>query len=182
MNLRLVIGVMSCFWVPSVAWARTPQTVAENQCGVDARVPGQRVFAKVDKDKPWQEYKSIKAVPELALGFGTLAEVWKGHEKAIFIRTDEPSEDFEASTEYCFGGGGQLIQVAYDLRTAWGWGFRMRGPVRDGALRIESSEFFSTEGNRPIPKPDNADDIRDALKPSLFMNTNQLPFSRLLSQ
>lgn len=80
------------------------------------------------------------------------------------IRTKEPGEHFVADTEYCFDSRGELIHLAYELRTAWGWAFRMGGPVDEGAVRAESTGFLSTDSNKPIPKPENADDVRGALK------------------
>jgi hypothetical protein len=182
MNPKVLICAMSCILACSFARARTPQSVVEQRCGIDAHLPAQRVFAKVNDDQQWQEYKDVKAVPELAPGFGTLAEMWTGHEKTLLIRTDEPGEDFAAYTEYCFDSGGQLIRLAYELRTAWGWAFRMGGPVSNGTVRAESTGFFDTETNKAIPKPESADDVREALKPSLFLKSNRLPFSRLLSR
>jgi len=108
--------------------------------------------------------------------------MWRGDKETFLIRTDEPGEDFEAYTEYCFSKGGQLIHLAYELRTAWGWAFRMGGPVKDGAIHNDSSGFVSTKTDRPIPKPQSADDVPEALKPSLFLQANRLPFYELLSR
>jgi hypothetical protein len=107
---------------------------------------------------------------------------WRGDKHTILVRTDEPGQDFEAYTEYCFSKDGQLIHLAYELRTAWGWAFRMGGPIKDGAIHNDSSEFVNIETEKPIPKPQGADDVREALKPALFLQANRLPFYELLSR
>jgi hypothetical protein len=182
MNTRVLNCAILCVLLTGVCAAGASQSKLEQQCGIDEHQPAQRVFAKVDDQQPWREYQTLKAVPELALGFGTSAEMWKSEKQTLLIRTDEPGEDFEGYTEYCFDKSGQLVGLAYELRTAWGWGFRMSGPVKDGAVRDESTEFFDTKTGRAISRPQGADDAPEALKPSLFRRASQLPFYYLLSR
>jgi hypothetical protein len=49
-----------------------------------------------------------------------------------------------------------------------------------GAIHTDSKEFFSTENEKPTPKPEAANDVRDALKPSMYLTLDRLPFSKLL--
>ncbi len=93
----------------------------------------------------------------------------------------EPGEDFWIYTRYCFDKGGQLERVGLEVRTAWGWGYRLEGPVMKGVLLANSSGFFSIANDKPISKPASADDIPDALKPRLYLTMNKLPFARLLA-
>ncbi|HTX75579.1 MAG TPA: hypothetical protein VMD29_05175 [Terracidiphilus sp.] len=181
MNLKL-FSVIFCALSTGFAQTRTPQEIVEQKCGVELREPAQRVFAKVDDKQPWKEFGRVADVPELSLGFGTSAEMWSGRNHGLLIRTEEPGEDFDANTEYCFGQGGKLVQVAYEIRTAWGWGFRMNGNVLNGALHTDSKVYFNTETGKRMLRPEGADDIREALRPSLFLTVNQLPFSQLLSK
>jgi hypothetical protein len=71
--------------------------------------------------------------------------------------------------------------VGFEVRTAWGWSYRLEGQVVKDALHADSSGFFSTENERPISKPEDASDISEALKPTLYLTTNKLPFARLLA-
>jgi hypothetical protein len=119
-------------------------------------------------------------VPELELGFGESASLWAGQDGHLLIRTEEPGEDFAAYTDYCFNNAGDLVQLRFELRTAWGWGYRQEGSVERNAIAGRASEFFSTVTGDRIPKPQQADDIADALKPHLYLLKTQLPFSRLL--
>jgi hypothetical protein len=185
MKWNLLIVVTFCVFASGFADARTPQAATEQRCGIDLRQPAQRVFAKVDDQQPWREYKRLEDVPELALGFGISAEMWRGAKQTFLISTDEPGDDFDAYTEYCFDKGGKLISLAYELRTAWGWAFRMGGLVQNGDIHTDSIGFFSTKTEKPIPKPQSpvsADEVRNALKPTLFLQANQLPFFELLSR
>jgi hypothetical protein len=182
MHWTLVISLTSCLIAGAPAEATTPQAATEQRCGVDPGQPAQRIFAKVSDHKPWREFKRLGDIPELSLGFGISAELWTGHERAVFVRTDQPGEDFDAYTEYCFNEGGELIHLAYELRTAWGWAFRTGGPVSNGVVRTQSTGFFDTKTEKPIPKPESADDVPDALKPTIFPRANRLPFSSLLSK
>lgn len=182
MNLKLLIPVFLCALATGFGQSRPLHESIEQKCEVGPKQPAQRVFAKVDNKVPWKEYGHLADVPELSLGFGTTAEMWLGPNSSLLIRTEEPGEDFNAYTRYCFNQGGQLVQVAYEIRTAWGWGFRTGGTVSGSALHADSKQFFSTETEKPIPRPKNADDIHEALMPTLFLTVHQLPFSRLLSK
>lgn len=181
MNWNLFFPVILFAFTTGTVQGATPQANTEQRCGIESERPPQMVFAKVDDQQPWKEYKRVEDIPELSLGFGVSAEAWNGRNHALLIRTEEPGEDFNAYTEYCFDQSGRLVQVAYELRTAWGWGLRTGGTVIGGAIHADSRVFFSTENERPIPKPEGADDVRDALKPSLYLTLDRLPFSKLLS-
>lgn len=181
MNLKLLGPAILCAFATGIVQGATPQTNTERRCVIESKQIPQRVFAKVDDQQSWKEYGRIDDIPELSLGSGISAKTWQSRDHALLIRTQEPGEDFNAYTEYCFDQEGRLMHLAYELRTAWGWGYRMRGPVIDGAIHADSRVFFSTENERPIPKPDSANDIRDALKPSLYLTVERLPFSKLLS-
>ena len=98
------------------------------------------------------------------------------------IRLEEPGEDFAAYTDYCFDKAGQLVAVRFELRTAWGWGYREEGPVVNGKLTRQTSEFFSTKTEAPITRPEQAADIADALRPHLYARKSRLPFATLLSK
>ncbi|PYU77913.1 MAG: hypothetical protein DMG50_29345 [Acidobacteria bacterium] len=91
-------------------------------------------------------------------------------------------EDFNAYTDYCFGKTGQLLSLRFELRTAWGWGFREEGPIVNGILRPRTSEFFNTKDELAVTKPEQADDVPEALRPHLYARRSRLPFAKLLSK
>jgi hypothetical protein len=162
--------------------AGTVKSPTAQRCGVDQDRRAQRLFADPDDKHGWQEYRSVKDVPELEPGFGRFASFWEGPDGKALIRLEEPGEDFYAYTDYCFEKSGQLVQLRFELRTAWGWGYRQEGPVVKGALAPQMSEFFDTKNNAAITKPEQANDIADALRPHLYARKFRLPFAKLLSK
>ncbi len=152
------------------------------QCEVDHDRPAKRIFADSDGKNGWSEYRTVMDVPELQLGFGQLARFWPGPDGRTLIKLEEPGEDFNAYTDYCFSKTGHLLSLRFQLRTAWGWGFREEGPVVNGTLRPRWSEFFNTKDELRITRPEEADDVPDALKPHLYSRTSRLPFAKLLSR
>jgi len=121
-------------------------------------------------------------MPQLNNDGGTLAILWGGRNGDVLIRTEEPGEDFVIYTDYCFDSNERLIQLRFELRTAWGWGYRKEGPVLHRTLTPKISEFFDTVTEMRIAKPEQAADIPQALKPKLYLRKSQLPFSKLLSK
>jgi len=144
--------------------------------------PAKRIFADSDGKNGWSEYRIVEDVPELQLGSGQLARFWPGPNGGALIRLEEPGEDLNAYTDYCFGKTRNLLSLRFEVRTAWGWGFREEGPIVNGTLRPRRSEFFDTMDELSITRPEEADDVPDALKPHLYSRTSRLPFAKLLSQ
>ncbi len=161
---------------------RAAQSPASQRSGVDQHEPAQRIFANPDGKHGWREYQSVKDVPELENDAGEFALLWTGHNGSILISTQEPGQDYAAYTDYCFDSTGQLVQLWFQLRTAWGWGYREEGAIRKGLLVPQTSEFFDTKTDGHIAKPEQAADIIDALKPRLYLRESKLPFSRLLTK
>jgi hypothetical protein len=124
--------------------------------------------------------RSIEDVPALDPNGGISAQLWTGTGGTSFVRTIEPGEDFWIYTEYCFTKGGQLSRVGFELRTAWGWAYRLESPIENGTTHDASSGFFSTQTEKSITRPEQADDVSQALRPTLYPQASQLPFSKLL--
>jgi len=160
--------------------AGTGKSPTAQRCGVDQDRPAQRIFADPDGKLGWREYPTVKDVPELELGYGRFARLWAGRDGNVLVRMEEPGEDFAAYTDYCFDKTGRLIQLRFELRTSWGWGYREEGQIAKGVLAPQTSGFFGTKTDQPIAKPEQADDVPDALRPHLYMRKSQLPFSKLL--
>jgi hypothetical protein len=160
--------------------ANAAQRWSTKICGVDQSRPAERIFAEPDSKHNWREYRGFKEVPELENDFGEFAQLWTSHDGNVLISVQAPGEDFASYTDYCFGSKGELTELRFQLRTAWGWGYRVEGPVLNGKLAPKKSEFFNTKTEMPITKPEQADDIPDALKPMVYLREVQLPFSKLL--
>lgn len=177
------VGIVLClFAAPISAHTDTVESPTAQQCGVEQDRLAQRIFADPDGEHGWSEYRSVKDVPELQLGFGQLARFWAGPDGKALIRLEEPGEDFNAYTDYCFSKTGHLLSLRFELRTAWGWGFREEGPIVNGTLRPRTSEFFNTKDELPVTRPEQADEVPDALRPHLYARTSRLPFAKLLSK
>jgi hypothetical protein len=156
--------------------ATNPQTA--QRYGVDTGKIPQQTLADPSGDGAWHEYDKTADIP--ALAGGAAAFVWTGVGGKQFILLQEATEDWDTFTSYCFDPRGRLWRLGYELRTAWGWGFRERGLIASGKLRVETSGFFDTSNERAIPKPESADDIPEALKPDLYLMKSKLPFFKLL--
>lgn len=178
----LLASVLCLFAAPTSAHTSTVESPTAQQCGVEQNRLAQRIFADPDGEHGWREYRSVKDAPELQLGFGQLARFWAGPDGKALIRLEEPGEDFNAYTDYCFSKTGHLLSLRFELRTAWGWGFREEGPIVSGTLRPRTSEFFNTKDELPVTRPEQAGDIPDALRPHLYARTSRLPFAKFLSK
>lgn len=150
-------------------------------CSLNFLVPPDRVFAQMSGTNAWQEYQSIDKVPDLGTDGGISAELWRRSDGNLSVRTDEPGEDFLIYTRYCFLKDGRLERIAFEIRTAWGWGCRLNAAIEKGAIHASRSEFFDTATERSIPRPEQANDIAEALKPKLYLSAEQLPFFSLIT-
>ncbi len=168
-------AVILCFVIARTAFALPP-----TWCGANEAVPAQRVFAQIHGTAPWREYKSITAVPELELDDGTTAQVWAGTEHTQVVRLVEPGQDFWTYTEYCFDSEGTITRIRFEVRTAWGWGYRTELPVVNRVPAKSKQTFFDTKTGQPISRPNDADNIRDTLRPTIVQTTKDLPFASLL--
>ncbi len=154
---------------------------ADPGCSVKASVPPTaRTFARTDDQSAWHEFQTMKQVPELGDG-GMSGQFWRDNDGNSSAYTVEPGEDFWTYARYCFDGAGELHEVGFEVRTAWDWGYRIDGTILNGQLRIRSAHFFSTANEEPIKRPTGADDIPNALKPSLYLTVRTLPFGNLLN-
>jgi hypothetical protein len=143
----------------------------------------QHVFAQVDEKHAWREFSKIERVPSLDLEGGVSAEVWLEFADAkMVVRTVHPGEDFWIYTSYCYAENGPLVYCDLVVRTAWGWGYHTEGPVSDGRFQPANERFFETKKNQSIAKPQDADDISDSLKPTIYAIKERLPFWQLLDK
>jgi hypothetical protein len=159
-----------------------PCVFAATNCDVSAKVPeGARTFAKTNDRSRWREFRTIQNVPELDPGAGVSAQFW-WNDRATLAYLVEPGEDFGVYTRYCFNSEGQLEGIGFEVRTAWGWGYRLEGTMIRGRLHADHSEFFNTENDKRIPKPEGANDISETLNPTLYLTTSKLPFANLIAR
>lgn len=177
------------YWVLAVALfggtarvhAAASQADATQLCGVDQTADAQFYFADSTGKNEWRKYLGGSA-PELSNNGGKLARVWLGPGGRTLVRIEEPGEDFNIYSAYCFELTGQLTELSLEVRTAWGWGYREWSIATAGISVRVSSEFFSTKTNKRVTKPAGANDIPEALKPRVYLQKSQLPFYMLLSK
>ncbi len=151
-------------------------------CDVNPTGAAQRVFAQIDEKHSWREFAKVESVPSLDLEGGISGEVWNEANSIMLVRTAKPGEDFWIYTKYCFAQDGSLVYCELEVRTAWGWGYHAGGPVTDGRFHAVAENFFETEKNQSILKPQSAGDISDSLKPTIYPVAQQLPFWKLLEK
>jgi hypothetical protein len=167
----------------SAASAEARQSQTALRCGVDQEQKAQRFFADPQGKNKWREYPDLDSVPELnGDEGGALARLWSGSNDNLLVSIEEPGQDFARYTDYCFDRSGQLTQVRFELRTAWGWGYRKEGPILKGSLAPKSSGYFSTKTEMRIASPEQSRDIPDALKPRIYLRKSKIPFFSLLSR
>ena len=177
MTMRPAVLSLTCLTGSFSAWARPVLT--GQRCGADPNEPPARVIAN-SEGKGWQQYPDVKSVPELQLNAGAAVMQWPGSHGKLLVAIQELAEDFSVYAYYCFDKAGYLTQIRYELGTAWRWGCREEGSVVKKKFNRETSIFFSTETEQPIPRPEQADDVPDALKPTFYLKKSQLPFFQLL--
>lgn len=159
-----------------------PVAVAAPLCDVNAAAPQDaRSFARIDDQGTWREFPSIQDIPDLDTDSEDTAQFWQSAHGQPSVYIVESGEDFSIYTRYCFGNAGNLERLGFEVRTAWGWGYRLSGSVLRGKLHVNSSAFFSTDDERAIARPEGASDIPEALRPTLYLTMSKLPFARLLS-
>jgi hypothetical protein len=152
-------------------------------CDMDPGAAAQRVFARVDAQHAWTEYKSIESVPSLSLEGGISAQIWPEPKGALLVRTVEPGEDFRSYTQSCFSKSSYLVYVKFELRTAWGWYYRAEGPIVMGRFHRSTEQYFDSKtGQAMLVRPQQADDFPSMMIPRLWMRTGQLPFAELLQK
>jgi hypothetical protein len=150
------------------------------RCGVNFAKPAQRVFADPTGKGKWTEYRDERDTADINLDEGEVARTWAGMGGGTLVRIESQGEDFSIYTDYCFDKRGALARARFEVRTAWGWGFREEGPVKGGKIAAERNEFFDIQTNSNIAKPESANDIPEALKPQLYLEMVKLPFAKLL--
>jgi hypothetical protein len=148
------------------------------KCGANIDQSPQKTLADSDGSGTWHEYDKTTDIPPLAGGAAAFA--WVDVASKQYMLLQETAEDGNSFTGYCFDPTGKLWRLRYELRTAWGWGFREEGLIVNRKLQVETSDFFNTSNEKPIPKPGLAQDVSEALKPHLYMAKSELPFSKLL--
>lgn len=161
--------------------AATVQDSIARDCVVDKNQPAQRIFADPEGKNAWREHKRLKDVPEIE-NSGHFAQLWTGTDGKVFVGMEEPSEDWITYSDYCFSKTGQLVALRFEVRTYWGYGFRESGAVVKGLFRPGKREFFNTDNQARITRPEQAEDFIDALKPCIYNRKSRLPFARLLSK
>jgi hypothetical protein len=146
-------------------------------CDVAASVGSARVFSDNGKHG-WKEYPSPKQIPENT-EWSEAAYVWGKVDSALAIDVEGLGEDFGDSAYYCFNAPGKLSSIEYEFRTAWGWGFTERREIDSGGRETVRSHFFGMQDRKEIPRPETADDVREAMTVKIYRRLSDVPFSNL---
>jgi hypothetical protein len=181
---RLLLGFATALlFITAASNSRAAVNSAASACGVEDARPPQQVFADPDSKQRWSEYPGVMDVPDLPNDSeANYAASWTGSEGKVLIMMQGDGEDFGSYTHYCFGKTGELLSLKFELRTAWGWGFREEGPVHNGVLKANVAEFFETTNEKRIRRPRDASAIPEALKPTIYKQLRRLPFANLIQK
>jgi hypothetical protein len=147
------------------------------RCASGFNQTAERVFAN-SGSKTWKEYEKVEDVPPLGLDDDEQMFAVSANNHGIKrVRLIQHNEDASMLYTYCFGPAGSLGSLRYELRTDWGWGYaeeRMLGP--SGEIVQRTTRFFDTASNQKIPRPRQADDVPNFLKPTIYRSFDSLPF------
>lgn len=159
----------------------SPVAIFSATCSVKDKVPSSaRMFAKVDDQSAWREYPNAAQMPEVRLDSGLSAQVVQRKKEIPSVTIVTPGESYWTYTRYCYGEGGQLAGVSFEIRTELGWGYRVDGAASGSGFSANSHEFFSTKNEKPIERPLGVADAPAGLEPHLYMTVSELPFAGLL--
>jgi hypothetical protein len=155
---------------------------ATTSCNVRfGSVPDRQFAAQGYETEPLHDWKEFKTNGPLPPDIGAIAEVWFLPDQKMFVTIDEPGEDFEPSYSYCFDSGGKLLSLIADFETEWGWGHKFAATVGIGSvLKTTMSYFYSTDTEKQIPRPTEANGVKRAMNPEIYFNKKGLPFANLL--
>ena len=159
----------------------SPIAIAAPECSLKVKAPTKaRTFVKTSDQSDWQEYQSLGTIPELSPASGMSAQFWQHKHGTPSVIIEEPGQDFQIDTRYCFDEEGQLESVSFQIRTALGWGHREEGIVMGGVFNESSSEFFRLKDGKATPQPDFVGGVPRSLQPKLYLRVSELPFAGLL--
>ena len=146
-------------------------------CSSDLNQSFERTFANPDL-KGWKEYNNSKEVPPLDLENGEqVFTVTLSSSGRKYVRSVEYGQDSATYQSYCYDQAGILRSLSYEMRTAWGWGYEANRLFGNSGRTVQRTQrFFDTASNKDIPRPQQADDVPEFLKPTIYSSFNLLPF------
>ena len=181
-------NLLKAAWIPLLLLSTFPGRASGSvnhfvefaqSCGVTAVKGSARVFSDNDKNR-WKEYPAPNKVPENT-EWSENAYVWGKVGSPVAIDVEGLGEDFGDSTYYCFNASGKLSSLEHDFRTAWGWGFTERRELDNDGRETAKSHFFSMKDRKEIPRPQAADDVREAMTVKIYKRLSDVPFFLLLT-
>ena len=93
-----------------------------------------------------------------------------------FIDVEGLGEDFTDSSYYCFDSAGNLSSLDHEFRTAWGWGFAESSKVDSDGRETTKSHFFSMKDHKENPRPQGANDVREAMTAKVYRRFPDVAF------
>jgi hypothetical protein len=149
-------------------------------CGIEPSTYSPRIFAELG-DGQWKEYENDSKVPLGDPDWSEIAYLEQKSNQPALATVQGLGQDFAEYTSYCFDSTGNLRALEREFRTAWGWGFKdIRSYDRTGHESVKT-HFFHMETGKEIPRPKDADAIKEALQTRVYRKLSQLPFSALIN-
>jgi hypothetical protein len=147
----------------------------ETRCAPDVAQTAERIFA--NSSLQWKEYASVHEVPPLDLANSEkMFALRVSSSGRRYVRSIEHGEDSSTYQGYCYDQPGVLRSLHYEMRTAWGWGYEDDRTFSASGTVSHSTRFFDTASHKTIPRPRQANDVPDFLKPTIYGSFNALPF------
>jgi hypothetical protein len=109
-----------------------------------------------------------------------MAYVWGTPNSPVVIDVEGVGQDFSDSAYYCFDASGKLSRLEHEFRTAWDWGFTEEKQFDSNGRETAKSNFFSMKDRKEIPRPQSANDVREAMAVKVYKRLSDVPlFSAL---
>jgi hypothetical protein len=163
-GVRVLLGLLATSTLPVLSFGSEPKKVLN--CDVEEPASIQK-FMKVDS-RPWSKHS--EPIPD---GDETEVATIKAGKETLVVIDSDTAGDILTHEELCYGGSGRLIRSTYEVRTAWGWGYREEAP--------EAYFVRLSDGHR-IPVPNDPMDGAELAKHPPYKRISALPFAALINK
>lgn len=157
-----------------------PERLFARACGIDFDKASSKsfIFSLAGGGRPY-----IQARPPETEDDQSLYTVRFNDSGRHYVHSFTSSGDFDIYQDDCFRESGKLEFFHFEFRTSWGWGYEELRKYNPSGKNLETStRFFSTEDEKTIAQPGNAKDAADAMKPSIHMDFNSMPFTAIYNE
>ncbi|HLY97582.1 MAG TPA: hypothetical protein VKT33_00805 [Candidatus Angelobacter sp.] len=157
-----------------------PERLFARACGLDFDKASSNSFI-FSLAGGWRPY--IQARPPETEDDQSLYTVRFDDSARHYVHSFTSSGDFDIYQDDCFRESGKLEFFHFELRTSWGWGYEELRKYNPAGKNLETStRFFNTEDEKTIAQPGNAKEAAAAMKPSIHMDFNSMPFIAIYNE